>query len=653
MMRQQIRGLRLLGHNNAAIHTSTRREIAPVVLGLTVFVAANAAAYYLRAMQRKKQDDNYGGIMDDGDAGIHTRAMRRRGNQPGGSSPHPLYSPMVDHLGVDVGSGFMRISSLSPSSSPSSSTQRLPHVLEGLTGHRSTPSVVHLSAESGGGGDANGGSVVGVIAKERKFGDPSRTVSDLQAILVHAYEGGDCAGSHFGSFEKGRTDDDDFNEEDFDLDQVQLAYSSPVTPPPAAATLAGEPSVAGKGASPPPSTSTAQEAHFLPRNALAVQTLLLRDLLAGASVRVGGGRAGADRLDSATLVLSLPACLPPPVRSGLVSAASAAAREASRHAYASPAASAGKGGVEEAEEEEGWDEGAVVVGSIDDSKAAVLAALETGVFETGRLPEGPFLVVDVGARLVQATVLTVPADEHGDPLCGEPRAVSSASSRSAGADFVADALVEHLANEFAKGPPNKREKQKGGGAGGSAPPSSFDLRADPLALQRLHQSAEEACLSLSTSTQTVVNLPFISVDFATMQPLHLEAAVSRSVLEKVAAPALHALTLPAIRALREFWDSEHAGRDLVGGKRSGSRVKSRVGTVLLVGGGARSPLIRAALEAGVREAQGKYTAHPTPTVSAPGEASSIQFLVPAEPEEANVMGAALAAKYGWGDLTAV
>jgi hypothetical protein len=57
---------RLLAHNSTRVsrvlrlsqqhyHVSARREIGPILVGLGVFVAANAAAYALRAMERKSR----------------------------------------------------------------------------------------------------------------------------------------------------------------------------------------------------------------------------------------------------------------------------------------------------------------------------------------------------------------------------------------------------------------------------------------------------------------------------------------------------------------------------------------------------------------------------------------------------------------------
>src|SRR4030067_432347 len=59
--------------------------------------------------------------------------------------------------------------------------------------------------------------------------------------------------------------------------------------------------------------------------------------------------------------------------------------------------------------------------------------------------------------------------------------------------------------------------------------SGVDLHKDPLALQRLKDSAEKAKIELSSSQQTEVNLPYITADAS--GPKHLNIKLSRSKLE--------------------------------------------------------------------------------------------------------------------------
>ena len=60
---------------------------------------------------------------------------------------------------------------------------------------------------------------------------------------------------------------------------------------------------------------------------------------------------------------------------------------------------------------------------------------------------------------------------------------------------------------------------------------SIDLKTDRMALQRLREAAEKAKIELSTTTQTEINLPFITADSS--GPKHLVMSLSRSKLEQL------------------------------------------------------------------------------------------------------------------------
>ena len=80
-----------------------------------------------------------------------------------------------------------------------------------------------------------------------------------------------------------------------------------------------------------------------------------------------------------------------------------------------------------------------------------------------------------------------------------------------GEDFDAK-IMDYLADEF--------KKEQG-----------IDLRQDRLALQRLKEAAEKAKIELSSSTQTEINLPFITADQA--GPKHLNIKMTRAKLESL------------------------------------------------------------------------------------------------------------------------
>jgi len=75
-------------------------------------------------------------------------------------------------------------------------------------------------------------------------------------------------------------------------------------------------------------------------------------------------------------------------------------------------------------------------------------------------------------------------------------------------------IVNYLAEEF--------QKENG-----------VDLTKDKMALQRLKEAAEKAKIELSSSSQTEINQPFISMDGASGQPLHLVVKLTRAKLESL------------------------------------------------------------------------------------------------------------------------
>ena len=93
-------------------------------------------------------------------------------------------------------------------------------------------------------------------------------------------------------------------------------------------------------------------------------------------------------------------------------------------------------------------------------------------------------------------------------------------------------LVEYLANEF------KKENQ-------------IDLRGDKLALQRLKEAAEKAKIELSSSQQTEINLPFISMSPQTQAPLHLTMKLTRAKLESLVDDLIEKTKGPCHQALKD------------------------------------------------------------------------------------------------------
>ena len=105
----------------------------------------------------------------------------------------------------------------------------------------------------------------------------------------------------------------------------------------------------------------------------------------------------------------------------------------------------------------------------------------------------------------------------------------------------------------------------------------IDLRKDPMALQRLKDAAEKAKIELSASSETEVNLPYITaVDGV---PKHLVLKVTRAKFEQLADDLVNRTLEPCRLALKD------AGMD-----------KAEIDEVILVGGSTRIPRIQAAVE---------------------------------------------------------
>jgi molecular chaperone DnaK len=78
-----------------------------------------------------------------------------------------------------------------------------------------------------------------------------------------------------------------------------------------------------------------------------------------------------------------------------------------------------------------------------------------------------------------------------------------------------------------------------------------DLTLDKMALQRLKEAAEKAKIELSSSQQTEINQPFISMDRNTGQPLHLVVKMTRAKLEQLVGDLIKASIKPCQAALKD------------------------------------------------------------------------------------------------------
>ncbi|MEO7260749.1 MAG: Hsp70 family protein, partial [Jatrophihabitantaceae bacterium] len=101
----------------------------------------------------------------------------------------------------------------------------------------------------------------------------------------------------------------------------------------------------------------------------------------------------------------------------------------------------------------------------------------------------------------------------------------------------------------------------------------IDLTKDKMALQRLREAAEKAKIELSSSQQTSINLPYITVD-AEKNPLFLDEQLSRAEFQRITSDLLERTKVPFQNVLRD------AGIPL-----------DKIDHVVLVGGSTRMPAV--------------------------------------------------------------
>ncbi|OTQ80755.1 molecular chaperone DnaK [Gilliamella apis] len=104
----------------------------------------------------------------------------------------------------------------------------------------------------------------------------------------------------------------------------------------------------------------------------------------------------------------------------------------------------------------------------------------------------------------------------------------------------------------------------------------FDLKNDPLAMQRLKEAAEKAKIELSSAQQTDINLPYITADAS--GPKHLNIKVTRAKLESLVEDLVKRSMEPVKTALKD------AGLSV-----------SDIKDVILVGGQTRMPMVQKAV----------------------------------------------------------
>ena len=176
------------------------------------------------------------------------------------------------------------------------------------------------------------------------------------------------------------------------------------------------------------------------------------------------------------------------------------------------------------------------------------AALAYGLDKSGQ--DRKIAVYDLGGGTFDISIL-----EIGD---GVFEVLSTNGDTHLGGDDFDQVIIDWLAEDF-----NKEE--------------NMDLRKDPMALQRLKEAAEKAKIELSSSTQTEINLPYVTATAS--GPKHLVKTLTRAHFEKLSDDLVKRSMSPVSAALKDA--------DLS---------KSDIDDVILVGGSTRMPRIQEEVE---------------------------------------------------------
>ncbi|OYU95124.1 MAG: molecular chaperone DnaK [Bacteroidetes bacterium B1(2017)] len=176
------------------------------------------------------------------------------------------------------------------------------------------------------------------------------------------------------------------------------------------------------------------------------------------------------------------------------------------------------------------------------------AALAYGMDKKGK--DMKIVVFDCGGGTHDVSVL-----ELGD---GVFEVKSTDGDTHLGGDDFDNAIIGWMADEF------KTDE-------------GIDLRLDPMALQRLKEAAEKAKIELSSSTQTEINLPYVTATAS--GPKHLVKTLTRAKFEQLVDSLIKRTIEPCRSALK------NAGLST-----------SDIDEIILVGGSTRIPAIQAAVE---------------------------------------------------------
>ncbi|EOU1713390.1 molecular chaperone DnaK [Clostridium perfringens] len=160
------------------------------------------------------------------------------------------------------------------------------------------------------------------------------------------------------------------------------------------------------------------------------------------------------------------------------------------------------------------------------------------------------LVYDLGGGTFDVSIL--------DLGNGVFEVVSTNGDARLGGDDFDQRIIDYIAEDF--------KAQNG-----------IDLRQDKMALQRLKEAAEKAKIELSSSTQTLINLPFITADAT--GPKHIDMTLTRAKFNELT----HDLVERTINIMKEAL-------------KSGNVSLNDIDKVILVGGSTRIPAVQEAVK---------------------------------------------------------
>ncbi|ADD79449.1 molecular chaperone DnaK [Candidatus Riesia pediculicola] len=162
-------------------------------------------------------------------------------------------------------------------------------------------------------------------------------------------------------------------------------------------------------------------------------------------------------------------------------------------------------------------------------------------------------VYDLGGGTFDISIIEI------DEVDGEKtyEVLSTNGDTHLGGEDFDNRLINYLVNEF--------KKENG-----------FDLKNDPLAMQRLKEASEKSKIELSSSHQTEVNLPYITADSS--GPKHMNIKVTRAKLESLVEDLVRKSMHPVEIALKDA-----------------NLSVGQINDVILVGGQTRMPMVQKAV----------------------------------------------------------